>query len=70
VLLITWDESSGADTRVALLVVTPKFRGQITTTMDHYSLLATVSDQLGITRLGQSAQAASLHDQLQAAASG
>lgn len=69
VLLITWDESSAADSRVALLVVTPKLRGEITTTMDHYSLLATVSDQLGVPRLGQSAQAASLHDQLQAAAS-
>jgi hypothetical protein len=69
VLLITWDESSAADSRVALLVVTPKLRGQITTTMDHYSLLATVTDQLGVARLGQSAQAASLHAQLQAATS-
>jgi hypothetical protein len=69
VLLITWDESTTADSRVALLVVTPKLRGQITTTMDHYSLLATVSDQLGVARLGQSAQAASLHDRLQVAAS-
>jgi len=67
VLLITWDESSAGDGRVALLVVTPKLRGQITTTMDHYSLLATVTDQLGVARLGQSAQAASLHAQLQAA---
>jgi len=67
VLLITWDESNAADSRVALLVVTPTLRGQITTTMDHYSLLATVCDQLGVARLGQSAQAASLHDQLQAA---
>jgi phosphatidylinositol-3-phosphatase len=69
VLLITWDESTNADSRVALLVVTPKLRGPISTTMDHFSLLATVSDQLGVARLGQSAQAASLHDQLQAAAS-
>jgi phosphatidylinositol-3-phosphatase len=68
VLLITWDESSSSDNRVALLVVTPKLRGQITTTMDHFSLLATISDQLGVTRLGQSAQATSLHDQLLAAA--
>jgi phosphoesterase family protein len=70
VLLITWDESTTADGRVALIVVTPKLRGQITTAMDHYSLLATISDQLGVARLGQAAQAASLHDQLQAAAAG
>ena len=68
VLLITWDESAGGDDHVALLVVTPKLRGQIATTMDHFSLLATVSDELGVARLGQSAQAASLHDQLLAAA--
>jgi hypothetical protein len=36
--------------------------------MDHFSLLATVSDELGVARLAQSAQAASLHDQIQAAA--
>lgn len=69
VLLITWDESSAADGRVALLVVTPKLRGQITAAMDHFSLLATVTDQLGVARLGQSAQATSLQGQLQAATS-
>jgi hypothetical protein len=68
VLLITWDESAGSDNHVALLVVTPNLRGQIATTMDHFSLLATVADVLGVARLGQSAQAASLHDQLQPAA--
>ena len=66
VLLITWDESSAGDGRVALLVVTPKLRGQIATPMDHFSLLATVTDQLGVARLGQSAQSPSLHEQLQA----
>jgi len=68
VLLITWDESSAGDGQVALLVVTPKLRGQITTPLDHFSLLATVTDRLGVARLGQSAQATSLQDQLQAAA--
>ena len=67
-LLITWDESSAGDGQVALLVVTPKLRGQITTPLDHFSLLATVTDRLGVARLGQSAQATSLQDQLQAAA--
>src|SRR5437899_8007948 len=67
-LLITWDESSAGDGRVALLVVTPTLRGQITIPLDHFSLLATVTDRLGVARLGQSAQATSLQDQLQAAA--
>src|SRR5947208_16919591 len=67
-LLITWDESSAGDGRVALLVVTPTLRGQITTPLDHFSLLATVTARLGVARLGQSAQATSLQDQLQAAA--
>ena len=64
VLYIVWDESSATDTRVALVVIAPSFRGQITTPLDHYSLLATVSDQLGVPRLGQAQQAASLATQL------
>jgi acid phosphatase len=64
VLFIVWDESSATDARVALLVIAPSFRGQITTPLDHYSLLATVSDRLGVPRLGQSQQAASLATQL------
>src|ERR1700687_1800255 len=67
VLFITWDESSGADSRVALLVVAPTLRGQITTPLDHYSLSATISEQLGVPRLGGAAQATSLSKQLQAA---
>jgi phosphatidylinositol-3-phosphatase len=66
VLLITWDESSAADTRVALLVVAPSFHGQISTPLDHFSLLATISDELGVPRLGLAKQATSLKDQLQA----
>ncbi|HXN01445.1 MAG TPA: alkaline phosphatase family protein [Candidatus Dormibacteraeota bacterium] len=67
VLFIAWDESSAADGRVALLVVTPSLRGQIATPLDHYSLSATISDQLGVPRLGEAQQAASLSQQLQAA---
>ena len=62
----TWDESSSSDSRVALLVVAPSLRGQITTPLDHYSLSATISDQLGVARLGQAQQATSLSKQLQA----
>lgn len=64
VLFITWDESSTADNRVALLVVSPTLRGPIATPLDHFSLSATVSDQLGMARLGQAQQATSLSSQL------
>jgi len=67
VLFITWDESSAGDGRVALLVVAPSMRGQITAPLDHYSLSATISEQLGVPRLGDAKQAASLSKQLQAA---
>jgi phosphatidylinositol-3-phosphatase len=65
VLFITWDESSAGDGRVALLVVAPSFRGQISAPLDHFSLLATISDQLGVARLGLAKQATSLKTQLQ-----
>jgi hypothetical protein len=64
VLFITWDESSAGDNRVALLVVSPSLRGQIATPLDHFSLSATISDQLGVTRLGRAQQATSLSKQL------
>jgi hypothetical protein len=67
VLFIAWDESSGGDSRVALLVVAPSLRGQITAPLDHYSLSATISDQLGVPRLADAQQATSLSKQLQAA---
>jgi hypothetical protein len=67
VLFVVWDESSAADSRVALLVVAPALRGQIATPLDHFSLSATISDQLGVPRLGEAQQAASLSQQLQAA---
>jgi phosphatidylinositol-3-phosphatase len=65
VLLVTWDESSATDSRVALMVVTPSVRGTIATPMDHYSLSATISDRLGVPRLGQAQQATSLAKQLE-----
>ena len=68
VLFITWDESGAGDGRVALLVVAPGLRGQLTMPLDHYSLLATISDRLRVPRLGLAKQATSLHSQLEAAA--
>jgi hypothetical protein len=66
VLFITWDEGSGEDTRVALLVVARNVRGHLTMPLNHYSLLATIADRLGVARLGQSKQATSLKRQLEA----
>lgn len=65
-LFITWDESGAADGRVALLVVAPTLRGQLTMPLNHYSLLATIADQLRVPRLGLARQATSLQPQLEA----
>jgi phosphatidylinositol-3-phosphatase len=65
-LFITWDESSAGDGRVAMLVVAPGVHGDLTMPLDHYSLLATVADRLGVPRLGLAKQATSLIKQLQA----
>lgn len=66
-LMITWDESSANDGRVALLAVSSSLQGQISTPMDHFSLLATVEDELGVPRLGLARQATSLAAQLNGA---
>ena len=66
-LFITWDESGVANGRVALLVVAPGLRGQLTMPLNHYSLLATISDRLRIPRLGLAKQATSLQPQIEAA---
>jgi acid phosphatase len=65
-LFITWDESSAQDGRVALLVVAPSLRGQLKMPLNHFSLLATIADQLRVARLGQAKQATSLQPQLEA----
>jgi acid phosphatase len=67
-LFIVWDESGAQSSRVALLVVAPSLRGQLTMPLNHYSLLATIADRLGVPRLGLAKQATSLQPQLEAAA--
>jgi len=63
-LLIVWDEDDGsADNRVALLVVAPRLsQHQTSKRHDHYSLLATVEDRLGLPRLGQARSAEPLNE--------
>ena len=60
VLFITFDEGNGSDDRVPLLVVSPRLHGEITKQLDHFSLLATIEDALGVPRLGLAKQATSL----------
>lgn len=63
-LFITWDEGNGADDQVALFAIAPGLQGEITTPLDHYSLLATIEDALGVPRLGMAKQATSLNPNL------
>ncbi len=58
VLFITADEGDGQSDRVPLVIAAPQLHGQqLTQTYDHYSLLATIADALGVSRPGDSAQA-------------
>ena len=63
-LLITWDEDDGAaDNRVATIVAARNLlRHRTADPHDHYSLLATVEDRLGVPRLGLAQQAAPLDE--------
>ena len=65
-LLIVWDEDDGnSGNRVALLVIAPKLKEhQTAQPHDHYSLLATVEDRLGVQRLGQARGASPLTELL------
>lgn len=58
-LVVTWDEDDGgAGNRVPAVVVAPNLTRHTTSTPhDHYSLLATVEDRLGVPRLGEAAGA-------------
>lgn len=61
VLFITWDEAEGSDSatnRVPALVVGSRVAAaRPAAPADHYGLLATMEDLLGVPRLGQAAQA-------------
>jgi acid phosphatase len=63
ILFIVWDEDDGGDNHVAAIVVAPNLtRHRSARRYDHYSLLATIEDRLGVPRLGQSRSAESMTD--------
>jgi phospholipase C len=64
VLVITWDEDDGsASNHVLTLVLTPgRAHIESANDYDHYSLLATIEDLMGVGRLGQAAQAQPMTD--------
>src|SRR5260370_22013304 len=64
VLFITWDEDDGsASNQGRTLVPAPgKSHRQSSAPYDHYSLLATIDDILGVGRLGHAAQAQPMTD--------
>jgi acid phosphatase len=66
-LFITWDEDDkkSGPNRIPLVVVAPHLRHyQIAAYYDHYSLLATIQDQLGVKRLGEAVDAQPIEDLL------
>ena len=64
VLFITWDEDDGsAGNKVLALVVTPNLGHRVShVAYNHYSLLATVEDLLGVSRLANARQAQAMND--------
>ncbi|HET7466789.1 MAG TPA: alkaline phosphatase family protein [Candidatus Dormibacteraeota bacterium] len=63
-IFITWDEDEGStDNRVLTLVLRPDVKHRVSAVRyDHYSLLATIEDILGVARLGNAAQAQPMTD--------
>ena len=62
-LVITWDEGEDSANSVLTLIVRPNpANHRSAKPYDHYSLLATIEDQLGVSRLGQAAQATPMTD--------
>jgi acid phosphatase len=65
-VFITWDEDDGGGTNQVLTLVLAANRGprMSSTAYDHYSLLATIEDLMGVGRLGAAAQAHPMRDLL------
>jgi hypothetical protein len=65
VLFITWDEGEDSANSVLTLVIHPDpLLHRSDRSYDHYSLLATIEDDLGLPRLGAAAQATPIDDLL------
>lgn len=65
ILFITWDEDDGSssDNRILTLVVTPALGHRVSSVAyDHYSLLATIEDLLGVARLAHATDARTMED--------
>ena len=70
VLFITWDEGEDSANSVLTLVVHPNPQAHISgKAYNHYSLLATIEDTLGVGRLGAAAQAEPMTDLMATATS-
>jgi len=62
-LIITWDEGEDSSNHILTLVIRPGARHETSTRYyDHYSLLATIEDRLGVARMGAARQATPLTD--------
>ena len=62
-LVITWDEGEDSANSVLTLIIRPNPVNHASAKpYDHYSLLATIEDLLGVARLGQAAQATPMTD--------
>jgi phospholipase C len=69
-LVITWDEGAGNDNQVLTMFIRPNATAQRSDKLyDHYSLLATIEDQLGLARLGEAARATPMNDLLRSSPS-
>jgi len=66
VLFITWDEDDGSSNNLVLTLVVAPGTGHRTSNraFNHYSLLATIEDLLGVKRLGRAAEATPMSDLL------
>jgi phosphatidylinositol-3-phosphatase len=63
VLFITWDEGEDSANSVLTIVIHPDpLRHQSSVAYNHYSLLATIEDVLGVPRLGAATDATSMND--------
>jgi acid phosphatase len=64
ILIVTWDEDDGrGDNHVLTMVIAPgqkPFASNVP--YNHYSLLATIEDLMGVSRLGEAAAAHAMQD--------